>query len=101
MDLTWANIEDFPRPKGMNERALPYLIASNPVNWGRPMELNSAEAAIASLIILGETEQAEKFIERFNWGAEFIRLNGGMLNEYSNAKDSGDVVRIQYEYLMG
>ncbi|MDR2865865.1 MAG: DUF367 family protein [Methanomassiliicoccaceae archaeon] len=98
MDMTWTNIDEFPRPKGMNERALPYLIASNPVNWGRPMELNSAEAVTAALIILGEREQADRIIERFNWGPEFLRINGEMLSEYSNAKDSADVVRIQKEY---
>jgi pre-rRNA-processing protein TSR3 len=98
-DMTWTNIDDFPRPKEINERALPYLIASNPVNWGRPMELNSAEAIIASLIILGEKEQAGRFIERFRWGEEFIRINGNMLEDYSNAKDSSEVVKIQGEYL--
>jgi len=99
MDLTWTNIDEFPRPKGMNERALPYLIASNPVNWGRPMELNSAEAVVASLMILNEKEQASEIAKRFNWGEEFMRLNGEMLDEYSNAEDSSDVVRIQNEYL--
>ena len=99
MDLTWTNIDDFPRPKGMNERSLPFLIASNPVNWGRAMELNSAEAVLASLIILGDEEQADPFIKKFNWGPEFIRINGEMLSEYAKAKDSTDVVRIQNEYL--
>jgi len=99
MDLTWANIEEFPRVKRANERALPYLLASNPVNWGRPMELNSAEAVMASLMILGEREQAELFLERFNWAPEFIRLNGALLEDYSMAKDSSEVVRIQNEYL--
>jgi len=99
MDLTWTNIDDFPRVKGTIERALPYLLASNPVNWGRPMELNSAEAVLASLMILGETEQAEQFMGRFNWAPEFIRLNGPLLEDYSKAKDSAEVVRIQNEYL--
>ncbi|MDR0334555.1 MAG: DUF367 family protein [Methanomassiliicoccaceae archaeon] len=99
MDLTWSNIDGFPRPKGMNERALPFLIAANPVNWGRPMELNSAEAVVAALMILGEKEQAESFAERFGWGAEFLRMNGNLLSDYSNAKDSTEVVSIQNEYL--
>jgi len=99
MDLTWTNIDEFPRARGANERALPYLLASNPVNWGRPMELNSAEAVLAALLILGEREQAELFTGRFNWAPEFIRLNGSLLEDYSKAKDSSDVVRIQNEYL--
>ena len=97
MDLTWTNIDEFPRPKGTNDRALPYMLASNPINWGRPMELNSAEAVMASLFILGEREQAETFLGRFNWAPEFMRLNGELLEEYSSAKDSTEVVRIQNE----
>jgi len=99
MDLTWSNIDDMPKMKAMNERSLPFLIASNPVNWGRPMELNSAEAVVASLMILGEKEQATEITKRFGWGEEFIRLNGEMLSDYSKAATSTDVVRIQNEYL--
>ena len=99
MDLTWTNIDEFPSPKGTNDRALPYMLASNPINWGRPMELNSAEAVMASLFILGEREQAETFLGRFNWAPEFMRLNGELLEEYSSAKDSTEVVRIQNEYI--
>ena len=99
MDLTWTNIDDFPRPKRTQDRALPYLLASNPINWGRPMELNSAEAVLASLIILGEKEQAEGFMGRFNWAQEFIRLNGELLEAYATARDSAEVVSIQNEYI--
>ncbi len=99
MDLTWTNIDEFPRLKNVEERALPYLLASNPINWGRPMELNSAEAVMAALYILGEKEQAAQFLERFNWAPGFMRLNGEMLEDYSNAKDSTEVVRIQNEYI--
>jgi pre-rRNA-processing protein TSR3 len=99
MDLTWTNINEFPKVRGTKERALPYMLASNPVNWGKPMELNSAEAVLASLIILGESEQAELFMGRFNWATEFIKLNGSLLEDYSKAADSIGVVRVQNEYL--
>ena len=101
MDLTWTNIDQFPRAKRVEERVLPYLLASNPINWGRPMELNSAEAVMASLYILGEKEQASEFLGRFNWAPEFMRLNGNMLEDYSKAKDSTEVVAVQNEYLKG
>jgi pre-rRNA-processing protein TSR3 len=99
MDLTWTNIDEFPRVRKAEERALPFLLASNPVNWGRPMELNSAEAVMASLIILGEKEQADGFLGRFNWAPEFLRLNGAMLDAYSEVTDSRDVIRVQNEFL--
>ena len=98
MDLTWTNIDGFPKTRG-KERALPYLLAANSINWGRPMELNSAEAVFASLLILGEKEQADEFVGRFNWAPEFLRLNGELLEEYSKAKDSSEIVRIQNEYV--
>ena len=99
MDLTWTNIDEFPRPSRTQDRALPYLLASNPINWGRPMELNSAEAVLASLLILGQKEQAESFMGRFNWAPEFVRLNGELLEAYARASDSAEVVSIQNEYI--
>ena len=99
MDLTWSHIDSFPRIKEGNERALPYLLAANSINWGRPMELNSAEAVAASLIILGEKEQADSLLQKFAWGEEFLRLNGELLERYAQAADSSEVVRIQDEYI--
>ncbi len=99
MDLTWTNIDEFPRLSRTQDRALPYLLASNPINWGRPMELNSAEAVLASLLILGQKEQADSFMGRFNWAPEFVRLNGELLEAYSRASDSAEVVSIQNEYI--
>lgn len=99
MDLTWANIDRFPSVRGTEERALPYLLAANPINWGRPCELNSAEAVLASLVILGEREQAETFMGRFNWAPEFMRLNGNLLEDYSRARDSAEVVAVQNGYI--
>ena len=99
MDLTWTNIDEFPKLSRTQDRALPYLLASNPINWGRPMELNSAEAVLASLLILGQKEQAESFMGRFNWAPEFVRLNGELLEAYARASDSAEVVSIQNEYI--
>lgn len=99
MDLTWTNIDQFPKVPKTQERALPYLLAANPINWGRPMELNSAEAVMASLCILGEKEQAGGFLERFNWAPEFMRLNENLLADYSEAEDSAAVVAIQNSYV--
>ncbi|NLL94331.1 MAG: DUF367 family protein [Thermoplasmatales archaeon] len=99
VDVTWSNIDSFPRFRGGRERALPYLLAANPVNWGRPFELNSAEAVLAALTILGEGDQASEFVGRFNWGPEFLRLNGALLEAYAGARDSGEVAGIQKKYL--
>jgi pre-rRNA-processing protein TSR3 len=101
-DCSWKQIAPFEemlmRLK-RKKRALPYLIAANPVNYGKPFILSSAEAFAAALIILGEKEQAQSLVEKFNWGAEFLRLNEAMLLAYSTAKDSTEVVVMQKGFM--
>jgi pre-rRNA-processing protein TSR3 len=69
------------------------------VNFGRPFKLTSVEAFAASLYILGNKRQAKKIMSKFNWGHTFLELNHEPLEEYSQAKDSKDVLRIQSEYM--
>ncbi|MCE5296244.1 MAG: DUF367 family protein [Euryarchaeota archaeon] len=100
LDVSWANIDDLPTfPKHAAQRALPYMLAANPVNWGKPMMLSSVEALAASLYILGEKKQAEEILSKFTWGMNFIDLNREPLERYSQARTSAEVVEIQSEYV--
>ncbi|QLH74911.1 MAG: DUF367 family protein [Methanomassiliicoccales archaeon] len=100
LDLSWANIERLPDlPGNVAERALPYMLAANPVNWGRPFRLSSVEALAASVYILGEKKQAEALLSKFTWGMNFLDLNREPLERYSKARTSAEVVEIQNEYL--
>lgn len=99
LDLTWTNIEQEPHLRGVLLRRLPYLVASNPINWGKPWHLNSAEAVFASLLIMGMDEQAELFLPRFNWARTFMEINGPLLEAYRAAKDADEIERIQNEYI--
>jgi pre-rRNA-processing protein TSR3 len=102
LDCTWDEVERiFPklRSKRMEERALPYLLAANPVNYGKPFMLNSAEAFVAALYILGQRGQALEVAGRFKWGETFLALNREPLEAYSGAKDSAEVVSLQREFM--
>ncbi|HMK47752.1 MAG TPA: DUF367 family protein [Methanocella sp.] len=102
LDCTWEEVERvFPllESKHMHGRALPYLLAANPVNYGRPFRLNSAEAFVAALYILGFKDQALEISGKFNWGETFLTLNYEPLKAYSEAKDSASVVRIQQDFM--
>lgn len=102
LDCSWEEVERvFPQLLRMRleHRALPYLVAANPVNFGRPFKLTSVEAFAAALYILGNKHQAEKVMSKFNWGHTFLELNHEPLEEYSEAKDSKDILRIQSEYM--
>jgi pre-rRNA-processing protein TSR3 len=104
LDCTWEEVERiFPKlkPMRMEERALPYLLASNPVNYGKPFMLNSAEAFVAALYILGREEQAREVAARFKWGETFLILNKEPLDAYASAKDSAEVVAVQKDFMPG
>lgn len=102
LDCTWGEVERlFPlfQSKRMKGRALPYLLAANPVNYGRPFLLSSAEAFVAALCILGYREQAGEVAAKFKWGETFLTLNHEPLEAYAAAKDSADVIKVQQEFM--
>jgi len=100
LDCSWEKLEKYPAMRNdLNQRALPYLIAANPVNYGQPCKLSSAEALAAALWILGHFDQASEVMSKFKWGPTFLMLNLEMLNRYAAAADSSTVVEIQKEYI--
>ncbi|HNX40242.1 MAG TPA: DUF367 family protein [Methanothrix sp.] len=99
LDCSWAHAEEVFSRMRLNERALPYLVAANPVNYGKPFKLSTVEALAAGLFILGEASQAELILSKFNWGHVFLEMNREPLQEYAAAKTSAEVVRIQQAYM--
>jgi pre-rRNA-processing protein TSR3 len=94
--------DESPKRKGrwrFVDRILPYLLAANPVNYGRPCKLSTAEALAAALYIVGFKKDAEKLLDGFKWGEFFFSLNRELLDAYSEANNSLEVVKIQNEYL--
>jgi pre-rRNA-processing protein TSR3 len=76
-------------------RCLPILIASNPVNFGKLTKLTTAEAITASLYIAGFKAEAEDMLEIFPWGHTFFELNKRFLDQYTTAKNSEEIIKIQ------
>lgn len=99
VDCSWESADaDRFRFPGIH-RALPFLVAANPINYGKPFALTTAEALAAALYILGEPDQAQTFMEAFRWGETFLTLNAEPLERYAEAGNSTDVVAIQDDYL--
>lgn len=99
LDCSWEVLDTGKVCSWRTRRALPFLVAANPVNFGRPCKLSSVEALAAALYILGEREQAESILSKVNWGIRFLEVNEEPLALYAKAKDSTEVVAIQALYL--
>ncbi|MEM3566676.1 MAG: DUF367 family protein [Candidatus Bathyarchaeia archaeon] len=100
LDFSWEHAEK-PLLKSVRgtSRCLPYLIAGNPVNFGCPTKLSTAEALAAALYIAGYRQQAFRLLSIFKWGHTFIELNKTMLESYAKAKNSGEIVEMQKQWI--
>lgn len=100
IDGSWNQIMTIRRffDRG-NPRALPFLIAANPVNYGRPTKLTCAEALAAAVWILGDVELAYSILEPFRWGETFFEINFDRLQAYALCADSTEVIEVQATFL--
>lgn len=101
VDCSWAKLEATPfhRMKGPHMRLLPYLVASNPVNYGKPCELSCVEAIAACFQIVGYPRAAESYLDKFKWGSTFLDLNEEVFKIYADCADSKAMVQAQQSYI--
>ncbi|KAF9925400.1 ribosome biogenesis protein tsr3 [Modicella reniformis] len=101
VDCSWAKLADVPFKKlrAGHDRLLPYLVATNPVNYGRPWKLNCVEALAACFYITGFDEYGDELMSKFKWGHAFKKVNAELLSKYSKCTDSKSVIAAQNEYL--
>jgi len=101
VDCSWKNAEssfDYLDKKN-HSRALPFVVAANPVNYGKPFKLTTLEAFATSLYIFGDTKRSEKLLDLYKWGPHFLVLNKEPLEDYKKAKTSKEVVKAMKHYI--
>ena len=101
LDCSWKNAENSFEylDKKNHSRALPFVVAVNPVNYGKAFKLTTLEAFSAALYILGDREKAEKILELYKWSPHFLEMNKEPLERYKNAKNSKEIIEIMNDYL--
>ncbi len=100
LDCSWKQAEGiFKMSRYGRQRALPYLLAANPINTYKPIKLSTAEAMAAALYIAGFRDAAEDIMSVFKWGPSFITLNKEWLDAYAECSNSTEVVSVQTEIM--
>jgi len=100
VDCSWKNAEssfDFLIKKNRS-RALPFVLAANPVNYGKALKLSTLEAFAAALYILGQKDRARELVKLYKWGSHFLELNKEPLEDYRRAKTSKEVIEAMKQY---
>ncbi|PIL34458.1 hypothetical protein GSI_03234 [Ganoderma sinense ZZ0214-1] len=101
VECSWARLDEVPfnRISSPHERLLPYLVATNPVNYGKPWRLNCVEALAAAFYITGFDSYAERLLSGFGWGHSFWEVNRHLLEQYKTC-ESADAVSAMQEKIL-
>lgn len=93
VEASWKRIDEVPfgRIGGKCERLLPYLVAANPTNYGKPWRLNCVEALAACFYICGHPEWAESILSTFSYGEAFLEINNALLKRYMACENEEEI----------
>ncbi len=74
---------------------MPYLIAANPTNYGRPWRLNCVEALAACFFICGHADWAKEILAPFSYGEAFLEINSAPLKRYASCETEEQVKKAE------
>ncbi len=92
-EVPWSRIG------GKCERLLPYLVAANPVNYGRPWRLNCVEALAACFCICGHADWATEVLQHFSYGQPFLEINSQLLKRYAACQTEEEIKKAEEIWL--
>ena len=100
IDCSWAKFEEMHLDLHKIEtRSLPFMVAVNPVNFGKAYKLSCSEAFAACLYLGGFEKEARFIMDHFKWGEHFFKVNEELFNKYKGIKSQDELKQIQEKYI--
>lgn len=101
VEASWNRIDEVPfgRIGGKCERLLPYLVAANQTNYGKPWRLNCVEAIAACYYICGHADWAEEILASFSYGEAFLDINAALLKRYAACANEEEIKKAEEVWL--
>ncbi|OJJ47514.1 hypothetical protein ASPZODRAFT_141103 [Penicilliopsis zonata CBS 506.65] len=101
VECSWVRVKEVPwsRIGGRCERLLPYLVAANTVNYGKPWRLNCVEALAACFCICGHEDWAKEVLKHFRYGEAFLEINAQLFKRYAACANEEEIKKAEEEWL--
>ena len=100
IDCSWAKFNELHLDLHKIEtRSLPFMVAVNPVNFGKAFKLSCAEAFSACLYLGGFEKEARFIMDHFKWGAHFFKINEELFGKYRGVRSQDQLKEIQEKYI--
>lgn len=100
IDCSWAKFNELKlNTNKIETRLLPYMVAVNPVNYGKPRKLSCVEAIAGALVLANCQEEAKFMLSHFKWGMSFLDVNEEVFDLYENCQGDKELREAEEKYI--
>ena len=100
IDCSWAKFNELKiSNKQFETRLLPFMVAVNPVNYGKAFKLSCAEAIAAATYLAGFEEDTKILLSHFKWGLSFLQVNKDVFDLYIKCITAEEILVSEKKFL--
>jgi pre-rRNA-processing protein TSR3 len=100
IDCSWAKFNELHlNTNKMETRLLPYMVAVNPVNYGKAFKLSCVEAIAATLYLGGCYKETDFLLGHFKWGKSFLEVNQELFDMYKKCNKPSELREVEEKYI--
>ncbi|SBT80885.1 ribosome biogenesis protein TSR3, putative [Plasmodium malariae] len=99
IDCSWKSVDLLKKIKFTNQRKLPYTIAVNSINYGKPYKLSCLESLAFCLYVCNYNKQCRDILSIYKWSIYFTTVNKDFLDKYKLCYTHNDIINAENELI--